>query len=229
MNSEELIELLTRHQDHVREHLTPDERRELRDALAALERAGNEERARRLAVLRIRRVLLDLPLDSPVRRAVSDGVRLLPGGVDEVAAGRVAELRALVAAWDAPPALGRDPAGDGDGVTTEDILRAARRRLLAAPSRPADQVAPGAAEGLIRLPDPERGARCPEFQFGPDGGPRAVVRRVNALLLADEDPWGAADWWLGGNVWLEGTPAELVGEIPDFLLVEAARALVEGD
>ncbi|UED87458.1 hypothetical protein [Streptomyces profundus] len=216
MDAEELIGLLARQRDHLRENLTPQAQGDLLDAVGALRRAGGDERERRRALNRVRRVLLTLPLDSQVREEVDNGVRLDPGS-SVVDAARVDELLRLLT-----------PPGEQDGTddaATWEILRAAHRRLLAAPSRPA----PGAQEGLIRLPDPERGVRCPEFQFGPDDRPRSVVRRVNALLLADEDPWGAADWWLGGNRWLEGVPAQLVGEIPDTLLIEAARALVEGD
>ncbi|MGN5376548.1 hypothetical protein ACQ4WX_00180 [Streptomyces lasalocidi] len=55
------------------------------------------------------------------------------------------------------------------------------------------------------------------------------MRTVNRLLLAQEDPWGAADWWLSGNLWLGGRPAALLGRLPDDLLVGAASAMLEGD
>ncbi|WP_062212900.1 hypothetical protein [Streptomyces sp. NBRC 109706] len=216
MDAEELIGLLARRRDHLREHLTPEAQGQLLDAVGALRRAGGDERERRRALLGVRRVLRALPLDSQVREAVENRVRLDPGST-VVDLARVDELLRLLA---------REPdEEEAAEEATREILRAARRRLLAAPSRPA----PGADEGLIRLPDPERGARCPEFQFGADDRLRPVVRRVNALLLADEDPWGAADWWLGGNRWLAGVPAQLIGEVPDTRLIEAARALVEGD
>lgn len=83
---------------------------------------------------------------------------------------------------------------------------------------------------LIRFADPRGGERYPEFQF-PEGcgSPYEVVIQVNRLLLADIDPWGAAAWWLSGNTWLGGTPAALLGRLPDRELVGAAAALVEGD
>ncbi|MGJ3560402.1 hypothetical protein ACR6C2_25330 [Streptomyces sp. INA 01156] len=43
------------------------------------------------------------------------------------------------------------------------------------------------------------------------------------------DPWGAADWWLGGNSWLHGVPADLLGALPDEELEGAALELVEAD
>ncbi|MDT0269002.1 hypothetical protein RM844_22205 [Streptomyces sp. DSM 44915] len=229
MHGDDLIELIRLHHEHIRDELEPDKYNAFLAAVAALRQAGGDRKARRTALLRIQRALLSLPLDSPVRQAISEGVRLAPA-VQDVDPARVAELLRLL-----EPDQPRDEDGlflDGDAAesaATREILRAARRRLLAVPARPADQLVSGAAEGLIGLPDPERGARYPEFQFAPDGGPWAVVTRINALLLADQDPWGAADWWLGGNGWLAGVPAELIGEVPDTLLVEAARALVEGD
>ncbi|MGI3222935.1 hypothetical protein ACRJ4B_02000 [Streptomyces sp. GTA36] len=56
-----------------------------------------------------------------------------------------------------------------------------------------------------------------------------MVREVNRLLLAGQDPWGAADWWLGDNEWLDGVPAELLDVVPDELVLAAARALLEDD
>ncbi|MBI0382506.1 hypothetical protein JBE27_41180, partial [Streptomyces albiflaviniger] len=112
-----------------------------------------------------------------------------------------------------------------------EIARAVRQRLLTAPARGPEQLTGTAAEdpagaGLIRLSDPERGDRYPDFQFDPDTGePRPVVQRINRMLLSDQDPWGAADWWLGGNTWLRDAPAALVGRVPDARLTEAAAAL----
>ncbi len=51
-----------------------------------------------------------------------------------------------------------------------------------------------------------------------------MVLAVNRLLAARDDPWGVADWWLGGNAWLADVPAELLGEVDDEVLVRAARA-----
>jgi hypothetical protein len=38
---------------------------------------------------------------------------------------------------------------------------------------------------------------------------------------------GVADWWLGVNPWLDGRPSDLVGDVPDELLLRAARAVTE--
>jgi hypothetical protein len=81
---------------------------------------------------------------------------------------------------------------------------------------------------LIRLDRHDGGEQWPAFQFGADGAPLSLVRAVNQLLDADEDPWGAADWWLGHNQWLDAVPARLLGQVPDELLLDAARAVDPG-
>ncbi|MEO3756057.1 hypothetical protein [Streptomyces sp. B6B3] len=218
MNAEDLLRLIAENQDHVRESLTAEEFDALRQALAELARAGENEQDVRRALLDVRRALIPLPLDSRVRRAALDQPRHAAGQLN-LAPERVLELLEVL---DSLP----DP---------RDVIAAARRRLLAEPSRSDAELDPVSAAdplaaGLIRLLDPERGPRYPEFQFAPrDGSPLPVVRQVNRLLLADQDPWGAADWWLGGNRWLGGAPARLIGQVPDALLAEAAQALVEGD
>jgi hypothetical protein len=52
---------------------------------------------------------------------------------------------------------------------------------------------------------------------------------VNALLGADRDPWGAADWWLSANAWLGTRPAGLLGTGRDRQLVDTARFLMESE
>ncbi|MGW0186265.1 hypothetical protein ACWDV7_10985 [Streptomyces sp. NPDC003362] len=122
-----------------------------------------------------------------------------------------------------------EPAAETDAETDagqDELLRAPA--LSAAEARARCGGVPPAE--LIRLADPRDGDRYPEFQFGAAGGsPYDVVLEVNRLLLADIDPWGAAAWWLSGNTWLGGTPARLLGRLPDHRLVGAATALVEGE
>ncbi|MEU7154963.1 hypothetical protein [Streptomyces chrestomyceticus] len=122
------------------------------------------------------------------------------------------------------------------GPDTAAIIAEVQRRLLTAPSLSADEVRERCSDGsppreLIRLDDPRRGTRYPAFQFalGPGGPPIPVVRQVNRVLLADIDPWGAADWWLSGNRWLGGPPVSCLGVLPDEALAGAAHALAEGD
>lgn len=113
------------------------------------------------------------------------------------------------------------------------VLGPVRERLLAAPSLSADTVLrrggdPYAPE-LIRLRGEGGTVRLPSFQFSEDVLPWMVVLEVNALLEADRDPWGAADWWLSGNAWLGTAPAELLGMGNDRRLVDTAGFLMDGE
>ncbi|MFI2203156.1 hypothetical protein ACH47Z_20690 [Streptomyces sp. NPDC020192] len=220
MTSEELLRLLEQHWTTVLTGLDDDTLiqlavvlRELREETAA----GNPAAVAR-AVRRLRRTLSALPPGHPVSRALGGhryaaGTRELPS---------LATVDAVLGVLGTPPP---DPA---------ELLRAARRKLLAAPAlTEAEHAAltgtghPAPPGGLIRLRDPERGIRYPRFQFRPGTAePLPVVRRINVLLCADRDPWGAADWWLGGNRWLGGVPAELLGVLPDEALERAAAELV---
>ncbi|RKN47226.1 hypothetical protein D7294_00175 [Streptomyces hoynatensis] len=216
-----MLELVGERLAEIRAGLPPEEFERFRLALDELAAAGADAVAARRAALGIGRALLSLPLDSPLRAAVADRPRLATGAGDAptLVAERAREVLRRLAAQAPSP---------------EEIVARARRRLLAAPARSEAELDPRTAAdplaaGLIRLTDAERGARYPDFQFDPGGGPRPVVRRVNRMLLAEQDPWGAADWWLGANRWLGGVPAELIGRVPDELLAEAAQVLVEGE
>jgi hypothetical protein len=82
---------------------------------------------------------------------------------------------------------------------------------------------------LIRLDRPDGTHAVPMFQFAADGSPRPVVLRVNQVLGAVHDPWGAADWWLTGNVWLHETPESMSLRADTTAdLLAAAVAAVEG-
>lgn len=119
------------------------------------------------------------------------------------------------------------------GPAPETPLQGVRRRLLNTETLSVDDLLdvgsdPGAAH-LIRLDDESGRARFPAFQFGPYGDARPVVVAVNTILEADEDPWGAADWWLCPNAWLRAVPADLVGRVDDSLLIETAELEVTHD
>ncbi|MFF7371170.1 hypothetical protein [Streptomyces tricolor] len=278
MTSEELLGLLERHWTTVVTGLGDDDLGQVADALRELraETVADNPVAVARAVRRLKRALAALPPDHPVSEAL--------GGPRYAAAPR--ELPALGTVDAVIDVLGTPPPDPAD------LLRTARRRLLAAPAlteaehtalteaghtalteaghtgraeagraegaeqgeraegaeqgergeeaeraegaEPAGNggtVRPGGPRpdaGLIRLRDPDRGIRYPRFQFRPGTAePLPVVRRINVLLRADRDPWGAADWWLGGNRWLGGVPAELLGVLPDEALERAAAELVE--
>ncbi|MHA5049317.1 hypothetical protein [Streptomyces sp. SD15] len=99
--------------------------------------------------------------------------------------------------------------------------------LLAEPALPAASLTlpPEQTHDLILLTDEHEVERVPAFQLDPESGtPYEVVVEINRLLSADVDPWGAADWWLGSNVWLDAAPARLLGTGVDHALLSAARA-----
>jgi hypothetical protein len=69
-----------------------------------------------------------------------------------------------------------------------------------------------APAGLLRVPVGRRMV-YPIFQFRPEqpGQPHQWIIPVNDYIGADQDPWGAAAWWLTGNRWLSARPADLLG------------------
>ncbi|MFD6425404.1 hypothetical protein [Streptomyces sp. NPDC060198] len=224
MTSEDLLALLQLHHESLVTELGREEReevtasvRDLREAVTA----GQAPRAAR-AVRRLRRALSPLPSAHPVAEALA-GRRYASAGAGS------GELPALAAVNALLRALRDEPPGP------EDLRRTVRRRLLGAPALTererllllADE---HAVHGLIRLHDDGAGARYPRFQFSPGTvRPLPVVLRVNEVLRADIDPWGAAGWWLGGNAWLRGIPADLLGLLPDADIELAAVELVEAD
>ncbi|MER6348635.1 hypothetical protein ACWC10_33255 [Streptomyces sp. NPDC001595] len=219
--AERLLGLIGEHRDSIREALDDEEHALLLTRLAALaDTAPGDDRAVRRALQGVRLALLPLPLAHPVREEL-DSIRLVaaPPGPSTVAGAQ--ELMT----WLTLPPPPTEPAY---------TLDAGQQQLLRAPALTTDETwarcggAPPAE--LIRLADPHDGDRYPEFQFpAGTGSPHQVVLRVNRLLLADIDPWGAATWWLSGNTWLGGTPASLLGRLPDHRLVGAAGALAEGE
>ncbi|GHC81050.1 hypothetical protein [Streptomyces flavofungini] len=222
-NGTRVLRLIDEHLDSIRDRLTDEQYDLLLTRLRALaDTPAGDARAARRAFQAVRLSLVPLPFDHPVREAL-DSVRLVATApVGDRVVLRTRDLLARLAATPAPP-------------DTAAIIAAVEDRLLHAPALSAAEVRTryrGAAPPpeLIRLTDPELGDRYPEFQFAPGGGaPYDVVLEVNRVLLADADPWGAADWWLSGNPWLGGgPPAALLGIRPDRDLVGAAVALVEG-
>ncbi|MFI5769832.1 hypothetical protein ACIA74_14980 [Streptomyces sp. NPDC051658] len=226
MNPEQFLDLVGEHWDSIRESLDDEQYTLLLARLGVLAETAEEDHKSVLrAVKGVKLALIPLPFDHPVQLAL-DSVRY--AGAATVPTAAVAGARSLLVRISEPrPAPG-----------TADIIRAVQARLLAEPaldhpvvdarcqSAGLDEPPPE----LIRLDDTEHGDRYPSFQFaGAAGGPIPVVLRVNRILLSDTDPWGAADWWLSGNVWLGGKPASLLGELPEEQLVGAATALVEGD
>ena len=110
--------------------------------------------------------------------------------------------------------------------TMDDVRRGAEQWLLAENSLSAAEIREHGQDpedpDLIRLDREGGGFQWPAFQLDHTGQPLDLVRRVNRILDVADDPWGVADWWLGGNVWLRGVPADLIGRIDDQDLIDAA-------
>ncbi|MFJ4525987.1 hypothetical protein ACIP4Y_34515 [Streptomyces sp. NPDC088810] len=220
-SAERLLALIGEHRDTIREGLDGEQHALLLVRLRALATAPpDDDRAVRRALQGVRLVLLKLPSGHPVRRELDSprGTVTLPGPVT------VAGAQELMAWFDLPsPARGPayDPDPEQDLLLRQPALSAAEAWVRCGGAPPPE---------LIRLRAPDDHDRYPEFQFDPAGGtPHGVVLEVNRLLLADIDPWGAAAWWLSGNTWLGGTPADLLGRLPDHRLVGAALELAEGE
>lgn len=219
MTPDAFLSLLHRHWPITLAALDDGRRARFVDALNDLAAAGDGKAVER-ALRTLRMQLRALPPGHPVARELSGTVRYA-GAPRAVAVDREL-LGALLDVFADPPP---GPA---------ELRRAAHERLWETPALgPADlgrdAVRDPAAAGLIRLSHPGLADRYPRFQFAPGTArPLPVVRRVNHILMAGKDPWGAADWWLGRNRWLAGTPAELLGTVPDGDLAQAALELVGG-
>jgi hypothetical protein len=209
---EDAIAALPEYWDDVVTRLGAEGSRELRDLVGEIGGPGHTRAVSRLADLLVER----LPKDHPVRRA------LIAGDLYAAATLDWAEITEMLQAKAEGMLTGELRPG-------ELILRSVTERLLAAPALAEDEVRQRGADpsdpGLIGLDRPGGGRQWPEFQFAPGRGPWPVVREVNRLLEAAAFPLGAADWWLSRNGWLGRPPSELIGEVPDDHLVQAARAI----
>jgi hypothetical protein len=214
--------------DDVIARLAGEQRLTLADLMAEV--LAGEDDIRGEAALDIMSLLSQvLPPGHPVRRAFAaegegGGERLAPAAVPWDAAlaalrPRAAQLQILVGA------------GPGPGSRVDRIRQGIEAWLLSAPALDPPEVRRRGGDpqdpGLIRLDQPGAGVRFPAFQFGADGQPRPVVAIINRLLNAEDDPWGVADWWLGVSAWVGAAPADVLGQVDDQLLIEAARAVSE--
>jgi hypothetical protein len=230
---EDAMASLTEHWDDVISRLTPARGQELRNLIAAI---GGEDHTG--AVVGITQLLVgELPPEHPVRRALAKGYLYTRAQADwpTVRADLLTAAGAVLAGtpYAEPGNAQHDTSrlvADGE-QTPEGILAEVTGRLLRAPALTEEEVrrrgGDPADPGLLWLDRPDGGRQWPSFQFAPDGGPLRVVRAVNTMLGAETDPLGVADWWLGANPWLDGRPSDLIGDIPDDVLLRAARAVIE--
>ncbi|MFF4161508.1 hypothetical protein [Streptomyces sp. NPDC001678] len=242
-HAEKLLAVIWEESGDLRDHLDDDQYRSLLALARHLVDVADDPAVALRAVHDIRHLLRALPGGHPVWPALN--ALLVPSS--QAPGGPVPATSALLTRPSAcAGARAVERGGEGEGPVkptsipepepgTDAIVAEVQRRLLTAPSLSAHEARHRCAGGpppeLIRLDDPLRGERYPAFQFaiGSGGPPIPVVRRVNRLLMAHVDPWGAADWWLSGNTWLGGPPVSFLGMLPDEALTGVARALVEGD
>ncbi|MDA3627823.1 hypothetical protein OU415_20475 [Saccharopolyspora sp. WRP15-2] len=204
MSQQGMLDALTAEWDDVADRLDPETFTRLVSLVAELQEADADTAA--MVAEDIAGLLGDvLPVEHPVRRALAEPE---------------SRFRRPEVAWEQLSTGLRDRLTGSAPSPRLDRLRAVEsldaQQIAAAGVDPADP-------DLIRLPSGTGDNRWPAFQFDADGSPREPVRAVNRQLQAAADPWGAADWWLGPNDWLGGVPAQLLGQVDDDVLVEAAR------
>jgi hypothetical protein len=220
MAIEDAITALSRSWVDVAGRLGPARLREMRDLVADLGGPAHDEAMARMADL----LEETLPAEHPVIQALFEGHLSEPATLDWPVISD--QLRREIEA-----ALAGAAEPDAESRPGEAILRRVADRVLQASALTADQVRERGGDpddpGLIRLERADGRPQWPAFQFGPDGGPRPVIRAVNDLLGASADPFAAADWWLSRNSWLGDRPSVLIGRVPDHYLVRAARAVGE--
>jgi hypothetical protein len=205
-----MIVALAEQWDRVDAALRPDTRERLRELVVALADSVDHEQRVDLRAA-IARVLFEgLPDDDPVvkigNRFSGPAAALEPALAEATTSIRL--RLADRAPWSAYHRI----------LTTscEDI-RSLRRRGI-------DPDIPH----LIRLDRVDGSVVIPSFQLDDAGHPTEFVLRVNRLLGAQDDPWGAADWWLSTNSWLHEPPVRLLPRPGRESVVAAAVAAMEG-
>ena len=222
----DVISVLAEHWADTLRYLEPGDAQRIAASIRRIEASQDDGLAAQAAAADLTGLLVArLPSGHPVRDVIAARTRLVSAPPDWP---RIAiALRGLPDLDAGSPDLSRAPGGTPAGPpggTGQD----ADAWVLAAPALTAQQVREHGGnpddDDLIRLSPAGGREQLPAFQFGLDGQPIPVVITINRLLDAAADPWGVADWWLGRNAWLNGIPADLLGQVDDALLVLAARA-----
>ncbi len=213
------IDLLTAEWDAIRAQLGTDTLAELEKLVAQL----GTEAVPDTAVEIVEQIAVLLSGSLPVTHPFREALRAPENRWSQGSAQDVGELTTLL---NISEALLGQVVPDHPLPTMEEVRRGASEWLLAEHAFSEAEIRergqnPADSE-LIQL-DREDGIRqWPAFQFGRTGQPLELVRRVNRILGVLDDPWGVADWWLGGHVWLGGIPAQLIGQVDDQDLINAA-------
>ncbi|ACY96985.1 hypothetical protein [Thermomonospora curvata] len=214
MGLRQAMTVLTQQWEDIVSRLPDDERAELTGLARELAAQSDPETAAEIAEEIADLLRSHLPVDHPFRQALREG----------------GDRWASTAQTDFWPQLSETLWARLIDLqpTPEQIAAQIIERLLAAPALDAEQVrAQGidpADSDLIRLNRADGTPQWPAFQFSDAGAHLDVIREVNRILDAADDPFGVADWWLGENGWLGGVPARLLGDIEAEELIAAARA-----
>mgnify|MGYP001209101432 CR=1 FL=1 len=218
MGLRQAMTVLTQQWEDISSRLPEDKRAELTELARELAAQRDPETAAEIAEEIADLLRPYLPVDHPFRQALREGGDRWAGTVQTDFWSQLSET-----VW--AQLLERQP-------TPEQVAAQIIERLLAAPALDTEQVrAQGvdpADSALIRLNRADGTPQWPAFQFSDAGAHLDVVREINRILDAADDPFGVADWWLGENGWLGGVPARLLGRVADEELIAAARADVAG-
>lgn len=145
------------------------------------------------------------------RKLGGEPLDVLDGFERTIAAGAYLQGEAIRTIWAEPMLKAKDTAvALGVRATNREKVRRLRRR-----------------SSILGLPH-GNGYLYPAFQF--DSRKRDVfpeVRSVNEQLLAVDDPWGVASWWMSRHSRLGARPVDLVGTDRGNDLVALAGAAVE--
>ncbi|OXM47047.1 hypothetical protein [Amycolatopsis alba] len=217
MGTSEAIDVLIRDWPGIRERLTDRTRELVQDQIAELASEPIPElitgKAGRLCLL----IGNELPPVHPFRVALTEGgTRFLRSDPDPVALADWFSTREILLYLVARRGTRQ--------ATAAEVQERAEAWLLAADSLSENELVtrgadPGAPD-LIQLEGHDGRVQWPAFQFG---ARTDLVKEINGILAAADDPWGAADWWLGRHSRLGGAPAALLGEVDDQVLLDAAR------
>ena len=182
---------------------------ELLDAaasIAARHRALKGQEVRLQGFLRLLTIRGDL-----AKKLGGEPLDVLDGFERTVAAGAYLQGEAIRTIWAEPMLKAKDTAvALGVRATNREKVRRLRQR-----------------SAILGLPH-GNGFLYPAFQF--DSLTRDVfpeVRLVNKQLVAVDDPWGVASWWMSRHSRLGARPVDLVGTDRGNTLVAIARAAVE--
>lgn len=162
--------------------------------------------------------LTDQPVDHPVWEALAETrIRRRPGEYTKPLEISAVRLRLAIELEDPRLAVAELP------LDVELEVAAEERVLIAPMADLADNV-----EVLDVLVIPHHGGRlAPVFQFSSSGDVLDHVGEINGLLAANEEPWGAASWWLSPHHGLHGIPADLLRHDDPEAVHHAAAAVAD--